>query len=189
MKYLSKIVFALVMLCATNLSQASIIDLPLSGNLTDSVTGDSAWLLEDTYGDGLDFILFEVTEESLVDIVLNASIDFGLSLYSGTVANDFAIVFNNSSDFSDFDKDLTYITGSVPFVPGAADLLTGISLAAGFYTLAVGGSEGLMGSNSEFEYELGIDIVSSVQPVSEPSILSLMLFSMGGVFAVRRMQK
>lgn len=189
MKYLPKAIFALVMLCTTSFSQASIIDLPLSGSLTDSVTGDSAWLLEDTFGDGLDFILFEVTDSSVVDIILNASIDFGLSLYSGTLVNDFAIVFNNSSDFFDFNSDLTYITGSDPFVPGAEDMLSGINLEAGFYTLALGGSEGLFDSTSEYAYELSVDINSTATSVSEPSIALLMLFSIMGVLTVRRPQK
>lgn len=188
MKYLFKTIFALSLLSATSVSQASIIDLPLSGNLTDSVTGDTAWLLEDTFGNGLDFILFEVTESSLVDIVLNASIDFGLSLYSGTVVNDFAIIFNNGSDFSDFNTDLTYITGSDPFVPGAADFLKNISLEAGFYTLALGGSEGIFDTFNEFTYQLNVDI-NAVEPVSEPSILLLLLFSMAGMLTIRRKQK
>ncbi|MBU3002548.1 PEP-CTERM sorting domain-containing protein [Paraglaciecola arctica] len=189
MKYLFRTICAVAMLGAASVSQASIIDLPVNGNVAGSVTGDSAWLLENTYGDGLDYILFEVTEASLVDIVLNASIDFGLSLYSGTVGNEYGITFNNSGDFSDFFTDLTYITGSDPFVPGAPDFLTGISLTAGFYTLALGGSEGLMDTFNEYDYELSVDINAQVSPVSEPSIVLLMLFSMTGMFAVRRKLK
>ncbi|WP_339725959.1 PEP-CTERM sorting domain-containing protein [uncultured Paraglaciecola sp.] len=189
MKYLFKTVCALTMLCAASVSQASIIDLPVNGKVAGSVIGDSAWLLEDTFSDGLDYILFEVTEASLVDIVLNASIDFGLSLYSGTVGNEYGIVFENSRNFSDFFTDLTYITGSNPFVPGSPDFLTGISLAAGFYTLAVGGSEGLGDTFSDYAYDLSVDINAKAAPVSEPSIVLLMLFSIGGMFAVRRLQK
>lgn len=148
-------------------ANAGIISLPVSGAINDSVTGDSAWILEDTFGDRLDFITFDFNETYELSASIDALISFGVSLYEGTVTNDIAIPFSNSGDFTDLFGDLLYITGSNPFVPGLGSQIDTIELSAGSCTLALGGNGGVFDDFTTFNYALATQLTS----VSEPSHL------------------
>lgn len=175
---------ALIFAVSVN-ANAGIISLPINGVVNDNVTGDSAWILEDTFGDGLDFITFDVTETSEFSASIDALISFGMSLYEGTVTNDFAIPFSNSGDFTDLFGDLLYITGSDPFVPGIGSQIDSIELSAGNYTLALGGNEGFFDDFTTFNYALSTQLTS----VPEPSHLFLLFFGLAGLLAARKQQK
>ncbi|MDO6695451.1 PEP-CTERM sorting domain-containing protein [Aliiglaciecola sp. 3_MG-2023] len=185
-RILTPMLAALVLLCSASAS-ASIISLPSSGLLSDSVVGDSGWLNEDTFGDGIDFITFDVAAQSTFSATTASFITMGLSLYQGTVANDFAIPFSNSGDFSDLFSFLVYVDGNSPYVPGLGGSLTGLVLEAGSYTLAVGGNEGFFDTFTDYAYNLDVAI-AEVQQVPEPSALFLLFFGIAGLLAARKQQ-
>lgn len=173
-----------VALCTSTLASASIIALPNDGNVSDSLTGDSGWLNEDTFGDALDFVTFEVSTDSLLSVTSSALINLGLSVYQGSVVNDFAIPFSNGGDFTDLFGDLNFIAGNNPFVPGLGGSLTDIALTAGSYTLAVGGNEGFFDTFTDYAYNLRVTL--DEVPVSAPSSLLVLLLGLAGVVATRK---
>ncbi len=181
-RYLNTLLMACT-LCFSSLSLASIIALPADGNVSDSVVGDSGWTNEDTFGDALDFVTFDVSTDSLFSVNSSALINLGLSVYQGTVVNDFGIPFANGSDFSDLFSNLSYVAGNNPFVPGIGGALTDILLTAGSYTLAVGGNEGFFDTFTDYAYDLSVAL--DEVPVSAPSTLLIFVLSLAGI-AIRK---
>ena len=182
-RYLNTLLMACT-LCFSSLSSASIIALPADGNVSDSVVGDSGWTNEDTFGDALDFVTFDVSTDSLFSVNSSALINLGLSVYQGTVVNDFGIPFANGSDFSDLFSNLSYVAGNNPFVPGIGGALTDILLSAGSYTLAVGGNEGFFDTFTDYAYDLSVAL--DEVPVSAPSTLLIFVLSLIGIFNTRK---
>ncbi|MEP4891167.1 MAG: PEP-CTERM sorting domain-containing protein [Aliiglaciecola sp.] len=185
-RILTPMLTALVLLCSASAS-ASIISLPTDGLISDSVVGDSGWLNEDTFGDAIDFITFDVAAQSTFTATTDSLITMGLSLYQGTIGYDFAIPFSNNSDFSDFFDNLVFVDGNSPYVPGLGGSLTGLVLEAGSYTLAVGGNEGFFDTFTDYAYDLEVAI-AEVQQVPEPSALFLLFFGIAGLLAARKQQ-
>lgn len=179
--------FTLLMMMVTlftgTFASASIIALPNDGNVADSVVGDSGWLNEDTFGDALDFVTFEVTTDSLLSVTSSALINLGVSVYQGTLVNDFGIPFSNSGDFTDLFSQLTYIAGNDPFLPGLGGSLTDVSLVAGAYTLAIGGNEGFFDTFTDFTYNLTVAL--DEVPVPAPSTLLIFVLGLAGI-AIRK---
>tara|TARA_R110002153_G_scaffold31908_1_gene96872 strand:- start:136 stop:696 length:561 start_codon:yes stop_codon:yes gene_type:complete len=171
-------------LCFSSLSLATIIALPVDGTVSDSVVGDSGWTNEDTFGDALDFISFDVSADSLLSVTSSSLINLGLSVYQGTIVNDFGIPFANGGDFTDLFSDLRYVTGNNPFVPGIGGSLTNVLLTAGSYTLAVGGNEGFFDTFTDYAYRVNVSL--DEVPVPAPSTLVIMMLGLVGAVAMRK---
>ncbi|MBT1064202.1 PEP-CTERM sorting domain-containing protein [Bowmanella sp. Y26] len=153
-------------------SQAAIIPMTLPGNVTGQVMGEDAWQMDDTAG--VDFWTFEVTEAGSYSFSVSSAINFGLSLFSGTLTADPGFLFFHDQSFTSlFDGELVYVGGTAPYVPGVGNMF-GINLAAGSYTLALGGNDFGPGFDS-------IDYGLSVAKVPEPSLLVLFLLALAGL--------
>lgn len=161
-------------------ANAGIMELPGDGEYTDTVDSSNAWLTEDTFGDNnVDFWTFEISAPTTLSIDIESDIAFGISVYMGQIADEFAsMFFSNSADFT--DGSLAYV-GGTSAIPGGSSSLSGLFLETpGFFTIAVGGAEGIdmMGP---FEYAM---TVATAAAVPEPSTLALMLA--GGLALVAR---
>lgn len=155
--------------------------------LNETVVGDSGWLNEDTFGDALDFFVFEIDQSGQATFQVTSDIAFGLSLYLGEIVADFAIPFDNDADFTDLFSDLAYIGGVSALLPGFGNDPYRVTLDPGTYTLAAGGAEGFFNTTTEYAYSLTASIVST--KVSEPETLFLVLVMMLGIIVVRRHQQ
>lgn len=167
-------------------ANAAILSLNIPGSVTGSLNSESGWLDEDT--SAIDFYTFELTSDT--DLSFFADTDFtsmGMSLYAGEIMMDPGFLFNNGGDFFDFaGESLTYLTGTDSFVPGVGSnqLNAGI-IDSGFYTLAVGGNEGV--SFGAFDYTLNVTAVSAAVP--EPSTFGIALLMLSGLYCTRRHQR
>ncbi|GAC12909.1 PEP-CTERM sorting domain-containing protein [Aliiglaciecola lipolytica] len=187
MKAIFTSIFAVVAIVCSASASASIIALPADGVVADSVVGDSGWLNEDTFGDAIDFITFEIAEKSMFSANTDALISMGISLYQGMLTNDFAIPFSNSGDFTDLFTNLLYVAGDNPFLPGFGGSISNVMLEAGSYTLAIGGNEGFFDIFTEYAYNLDV-MIEEIQEVPEPSAFFLLFFGLAGLLAARKQQ-
>ncbi|GAA0358020.1 hypothetical protein GCM10009092_22780 [Bowmanella denitrificans] len=166
---------ALLLMLSTT-TQAAIMSMTVPGTVTGQVVGEDAWQMDDTAG--VDFWTFEVTQAGNYEFSVSSAITFGLSLFSGTLSADPGFLFFHDQNFTSlFDGELAYVGGSEPYVPGMGNMF-GINLAAGFYTLAVGGND----------FGPGIDVYDyslSVAQVPEPSLFAIFLLSLA-VLAYRQ---
>lgn len=166
-------------------AQAGVMTLPADGQYVDSVQSSNAWVTENTFTeDNVDFWTFEITQPTTLSVDILADISFGISVYMGKIADEFATMFfSNSGDFT--DGSLTYV-GGTPAIPGVGGSLSGLFLdTPGMFTLAVGGAEGFDLPGGPFGYTL--NVVTATVP--EPSSLALMLASGLALFARRRSAK
>lgn len=164
-------------------ANAGIMELPADSQVTDTVDSSDAWLTEDTFSsNNVDFWTFEVSEPTTLSIDIESDIAFGISVFMGQIADEFATMFfSNSSDFT--DGSLSYVGGTSP-IPGGDSALSNLFLgSAGFFTIAVGGAEGF-DLPGPFGYTM--DVVTAAA-VPEPSTLALMLA--GGLALVARRAK
>ncbi|WP_168203188.1 PEP-CTERM sorting domain-containing protein [Marinobacter fonticola] len=168
----------LVMLPFT--ANAGIMELSGDGGYSEAVDSSNGWVTEDTFtGDNVDFWTFEISEPTTLSVDIESDIAFGISVYMGQIADEFATMFfSNSGDFT--DGSLTY-AGGTPAIPGGNSSLSSLFLdSAGFFTIAVGGAEGF-DLSGPFNYTMN---VATAAAVPEPSTLALMLA--GGLTLVAR---
>jgi len=158
------------------LAQADIIELSdLNSPVTGEVEGNTGWVDEDTFFGGLDFVTFEVTDPTTVDLSVESNIDFGISVFAGKIVNEFAIPFLNNADFDDLNSTLGFLDSTSAGFPLPGSELLGVSLPApGYYTLALGGDE-VIPDFGTFSYTLNV----STAQVPEPATLSLLLAGLG----------
>jgi len=185
MKVLLRAVFLIATLTATSTASASIISYTLGADYSGTVASEDGWLMGDTTA--IDFFTFSVAQDTTLSFEITADTSFGMSLYSGMLENDPGFLFSNNSDFSDFlANSFTYLAGTDGFVPGAGNnILVDVMLAAGEYTLALGGNEGF--SLGEAGYSMTSSFTSA--DVSEPSTLAALMMGLVLLSAVRKQQK
>lgn len=162
------------LLLFTSIANAGLINTTSNNVISESVVSDNGWASENTFdADAIDFFVFDITERSKLTVDIAGDISFGISLYAGAITNIDNIIFNNDADFSSFFEDLSFIAGIDPFVPGFGNSpFVSDSIAAGAYTLAVGGNDAGIDLFSSFAYV--IDITNEAVPninVNAPSWL------------------
>ena len=158
-------------------AQATIMELSGDGNYSGSVEGDNNWLNSNAFPNGVDFWTFEATTPGTLAVDIESDIDFGISVYAGKIMEDFtALFFDNSGDFT--DGSLTYVDGT-PAIPLPGSSLSNVALlSSGFFTIAVGGDNGL-NMDGVFDYVMNVTTASEPATVPEPS--SLALAAVGGL--------
>lgn len=169
-----------IMLTGTVCSaQAGIIHTDANGMVTDTVNGYDGWLSEDTFMDGIDFLVFETLVDSLFSIEVASEIDFGISIYEGLIVNDNNIPFINNDDFFDFNSTLTYIAGT-PSFSAIGSSLDNVALSnPGFYTVAVGGDD-FFGPTDSVAYTASLN-TNAVESVPLPSLPALLAIGLLGL--------
>lgn len=181
-----KVLVLLASLLVAVQANADIMSLDMPGEATGSFSDESGWLNGDTAE--IDFYTFELAADTDVSFSLDTLFtSMGMSLYAGEILLDPGFLFSNSGDFFDFaGVELTYLTGTDAFLPGAGnnELAAGL-LDAGWYTLAVGGNEGF--SFGAFDYTLTATAVTTT--VSEPSTFGIVLMMLAGLAYSRRTQR
>ncbi len=180
-----KVLLFIASLLVTQWAHAGILSLDMSAGQAGSLASDNGWLEDDTQA--IDFYTFELTTDTLLDFSVSAPGSVGLSLYASQLLFDPGFLFSNSSDFIDFTGNTYhYLAGTNAFFPGAGDnTLAAGWLAAGWYTLAVGGNEGFdMGG---FNYTL--ITTAGAMEVPEPASIALFLTLFTGLIMWRNTVK
>lgn len=169
-------------LVLTPLANAGLFTLNLPGDNTGTLTTNDGWNMEDT--SAIDFYTFELMNDAELDFAVSAVSSIGLSLYQGEITMDPGFLFSNSGDFIDFmGNNFAYVTGTDPFFPGAGNnALNSGNLAAGWYTLALGGNEGFDFGGTEYVLTSAF---SQVQ-VSEPATFSVIFLALAGLLWQQR---
>ena len=162
----------------------------ITGDVTDSgksrrsasSQSSNAWITSSALdGQMINFWTLDANAgDSLSLLVSSSAIEFGLSLYRGIVEETELLLagFNNAGDFG----DNVFIAGTNP-VTGAlgASLLDIFLTDGGFYTIAVGGEQGLS-FDGLFAYDM------KVSRVPEPGTLGLFATAMFTLFGMRRLR-
>ena len=166
---------------ANNANAAFIIgDATLSGSYAGAVTSSNAWIASNpTDGQMVNFWTIDANKGDHLSLLITSSaLEFGVSIYRGAVDEmDLLFAgFNNAGDFA----DNLFIAGTNPVTGALGTSLLDIFLAdAGFYTIAVGGEQGLS-FDGLFAYEM------EVTRVPEPGALGLLALGLLATFGMRR---
>jgi hypothetical protein len=157
-------------------------DATVSGNYAGAVTSSNAWIASNAIdGQMVNFWTIDANAgDSLSLFVTSAAIEFGVSLYRGIVDETDLLFagFNNAGDFG----DNLFIAGTNPVTGALGASLLDIFLAdAGFYTIAVGGEQGLS-FDGLFAYDM------EVTRVPEPGTLGLLAAALLATFGMRRLR-
>jgi hypothetical protein len=185
---ISSALLALAILTTANV-QAAIIPVSIGSAVDETVIGDSGWLNEDTFGDALDFFVLDLVQITDLSIQITSDIAFGISIYQGEIVNDSAIIFDNDGDFFDFSTDLLFVDGSSALLPGFGNPEFLTTLAAGVYTVAVGGSEGFFDLFTSYSYNIAFSDVSESAKVNAPSWLFSFALMVMAFLAIRKEQQ
>ncbi|MCG8590509.1 MAG: PEP-CTERM sorting domain-containing protein [Proteobacteria bacterium] len=172
-KLIRSVALAAVLALAPAAQAAIVGDVSGGGVFAGSVETNDGWVTEQATGDAVDFWTLTVSESQLLEVSIDSSIDFGLSVYDGVVGDDFAgeLAFDNDGDFDGG----TYLGGTPSFGASGSELAL-LLPDAGTYTLAVGGDIGGFGIGP-FSYTMTV--------VPEPGTLWLLGLGMSAL-ALRR---
>ncbi len=158
-------------------------DVTGGGNFSNQVATDNGWIIESAAANGVDFWTLNANAGDTVSIDISSVIDFGISVYFGSVMDDLGFAFNNNADFTDpLSGQLgTYIGGTNGDFGVAGSLLSLILPNAGIHTIAVGGDLGF-GASGPFNYDMNVNIVS----VPETATLLLLLSGLLALYFTRQ---
>ncbi|QJR82408.1 PEP-CTERM sorting domain-containing protein [Alteromonas pelagimontana] len=172
MKQLIKAIAVASLMIGSFAANAGIMPISLPSSYTGTVASEDGWLAGDT--SAIDFFVFSLDKETEISFNIDALTSFGMSLYAGELSADPSFLFSNSSDFITFTgESLTYLTGIDGFTPNAGENeLDAGWLAAGVYTLALGGNEGISFASAAYTLEA----IANAAQVPEPGtfILTIM---------------
>ena len=184
MKALISIAAVLAAATFAHSANATLIsgDATTSGSYSGVVTSSNAWITSSALdGQMVNFWTFDANAGDSLSLLVNSSaIEFGLSLYRGIVEETELLFagFNNAGDFG----DNVFIAGTNPVTGALGTSLLDIFLAeGGFYTIAVGGEQGLS-FDGLFAYDM------EVTRVPEPGTLGLLAAAMLTTFGMRRLR-
>ncbi|GLR69312.1 PEP-CTERM sorting domain-containing protein [Agaribacter marinus] len=183
-------ILTLILSCIVLVSaqvNALIINSGVGATESEAVTGDSGWLLEDAFGDSLDFFILDITETTDLEVSISSALAFGISIYEGAITNDFGIVFNNDGNFTDLFNSLNYITGTSSLLPSVTnEAIVAMNLGIGTYTVAVGGNEGFFDFITPYTYDISF---SNVAKVAEPQVLFAWFMGLSLILLLRKMNQ
>lgn len=184
MKALISIAAVLAAATFAHSANATLISghIATGGRYAGVVTSSNAWITSSALdGQMVNFWTFDAKAgDSLSLSVSSSAIEFGLSLYQGIVEETELLFagFNNAGDFG----DNVFIAGTNPVTGALGTSLLDIFLAeGGFYTIAVGGEQGLS-FDGQFAYDM------QVTRVPEPGTLGLLAAAMLTTFGMRRLR-
>jgi len=175
---MKKILVFLMLILSTSAHAALSGDVTGGGSFSNQVATDNGWIVESAAADGVDFWTLNANAGDTVSIDISSVIDFGISVYLGSVMDDLGFAFDNNADFIDpLSGQLgTYIGGTNGNFGVGGSLLSLMLPNTGIHTIAVGGDLGF-GSAGPFSYAMNVNIVS----VPEAATLLLLL---SGIFAL-----
>lgn len=177
------------MLVASSTAFAGMIegDLTGGGQVYNTVDTDNGWIANTPASNGVDFWTITVNAGDMVSFSVTSEIDFGMSLYKGSVSDDVGFSFLNNADFTDsisFENG-QYIVGTNGLFGEVGSELLNIEITeAGIYTLALGGDLGF-GSYGPFNYTLDVEVTE----VPVPAAAWLFVSALAGLAGFRKSAK
>ncbi len=166
---------AVCLLAGSSLSQAAPVgDVSGGGLFNDQVEQGDAWAAGN--GQGVDFWTLTVGSQNQVSIAVEGDYDFGISVYEGIVDTDFMSSFDNDADYSyGMGNTAVFVDGTAALY-GPFNVLETTLNQNSTYTIAVGGVNGVLGSDYSME----------VQAVPVPAAVWLFGSALLGLAGIKR---
>ncbi|BBA35554.1 uncharacterized protein sS8_3617 [Methylocaldum marinum] len=167
MNHLFRVTSIVALLTTASIANASITgDVTGGGAFSDDVSTADGWVLNNPASNGVDFWTLTIDQPGYLSVNVGSQIDFGISVYQGSVSDSVGFAFDNAASFRDpITSELgTFIDGTPNFGFAGSTLEDVFLATAGTYTIAVGGSD--FGFSGPYQYEMTVNVSAVPLPAA-----------------------